>query len=182
MGAGSSPLTRGARRFRRRRARPRGLIPAHAGSTRTRKHPLSREAAHPRSRGEHAVTLPGSRRHTGSSPLTRGARWVMRLCGRYLGLIPAHAGSTSGGVFLQYRFRAHPRSRGEHAPISIWVEPSFGSSPLTRGALSSLNRRRPCQGLIPAHAGSTLGHLEIIRVIWAHPRSRGEHRDSSGQE
>ena len=49
---GSSPLTRGKHDVRDRRLPGRGLIPAHAGKTRTRasRRPLSR--AHPRSRGE----------------------------------------------------------------------------------------------------------------------------------
>ena len=52
--------------------------------------------AHPRSRGEndHRVRL---REHDhGSSPLTRGKPADRALSGKWSGLIPAHAGKTSG--------------------------------------------------------------------------------------
>ena len=50
---GSSPLTRGARRASRRRGWGLGIIPAHAGSTRTPGLAPSCTGDHPRSRGEH---------------------------------------------------------------------------------------------------------------------------------
>ena len=93
--SGSSPLTRGALAWPARGWFQVGLIPAHAGSTARltpMKSPLS---AHPRSRGEHVVGSNHASPGLGSSPLTRGAlgRWWLGL-GR-VGLIPAHAGSTS---------------------------------------------------------------------------------------
>ena len=55
-----------------------------------------RKAAHPRSRGENGYQLVSGDLHEGSSPLTRG-----KLTGWHDdtldgGLIPAHAGKTSG--------------------------------------------------------------------------------------
>ena len=50
--AGSSPLTRGKLRLRRRREAPLGLIPAHAGKTCSCPPPRRQRRAHPRSRGE----------------------------------------------------------------------------------------------------------------------------------
>ena len=56
--SGSSPLTRGKPLHRLGNMRGRGLIPAHAGKTRSclPASPLNR--AHPRSRGENALTTP----------------------------------------------------------------------------------------------------------------------------
>ena len=71
---GSSPHTRGARRFRRRSARTGGIIPAYAGSTAQRIAVDGAPADHPRIRGEHEP-IPAPKGDTmGSSPHTRGAR------------------------------------------------------------------------------------------------------------
>ena len=51
-----------------------GLIPAHAGSTRSGKDHVLRWGAHPRSRGEHGGLGCEVVEGFGSSPLTRGAR------------------------------------------------------------------------------------------------------------
>ncbi len=113
---------------------------------------------------------------SGSSPLTRGA--PLRSTGRVerKGLIPAHAGSTTRFVPLRLRQRAHPRSRGEHLWLHSVVCRYEGSSPLTRGALPSMNQKGGWLGLIPAHAGSTPFRGPSGLVLTAHPRSRGEHR------
>ena len=70
---GSSPLTRGKRRRSRLRHARRGLIPAHAGKTKTRPSTRRTPTAHPRSRGEN------------------GDHHASRVAAR---LIPAHAGKT----------------------------------------------------------------------------------------
>ena len=54
---------------------------------------------------------------------------------------------------------AHPRSRGEHARRMLFIARALGSSPLTRGAQTWLFVTNVTNGLIPAHAGSTLGLL-----------------------
>ena len=50
---------------------------------------------------------------------------------------------------------AHPRSRGEHARQVLEELTEHGSSPLTRGAPSSIPDSMDHMRLIPAHAGST---------------------------
>ena len=70
---GSSPLTRGAPRSPSLAASRTGLIPAHAGSTADKTLQSMQRAAHPRSRGEHAILRGRGPRAPGSSPLTRGA-------------------------------------------------------------------------------------------------------------
>ena len=70
----------------------------------------------------------------GSSPLTRGARPRPPQASIPAGLIPAHAGSTTGRANGTGHQQAHPRSRGEHdtnVSPDPWID---GSSPLTRGA------------------------------------------------
>ena len=131
---GSSPLTRGAPGRATIAQAHQRLIPAHAGSTGLAVMTALRIAAHPRSRGEHAVGLSANQYQEGSSPLTRGARPAPRVQNSEYRLIPAHAGSTPSRVISHRRSPAHPRSRGEH------------SEPIPPLRLS---------GLIPAHAGST---------------------------
>ena len=70
--------------------------------------------------------------------------------------------------------RAHPRSRGENGKVATSATEVQGSSPLTRGKLSSSTTPLGMPGLIPAHAGKT--HTEALPgdKTRAHPRSRGE--------
>ena len=92
---GSSPLTRGARTDDSAGLWCGGLIPAHAGSTVSATRPASRSRAHPRSRGEHPLRRGRTGRCSGSSPLTRGAHQLQAGVSVPVGLIPAHAGSTT---------------------------------------------------------------------------------------
>ena len=49
-----------------------------------------------------------------------------------------------------------------------------GSSPLTRGKPGCKSGENVGSGLIPAHAGKTVRHVEVLSISRAHPRSRGE--------
>ena len=183
---GSSPLTRGALRFRPRAPLLLGLIPAHAGSTNVAAAHQGADWAHPRSRGEHLRGLRLLLRLRGSSPLTRGALLNREERSRAGRLIPAHAGSTLVRLRMTLVPRAHPRSRGEHVDGLTLADEVLGSSPLTRGARCGCGCGAYSPGLIPAHAGST----RTLSMKWvglrAHPRSRGEHRPyhvlSNGQK
>ena len=70
---GSSPHTRGAPRLGSPVGKPRGIIPAYAGSTGSTKAVPPRASDHPRIRGEHDADLAGDVAEDGSSPHTRGA-------------------------------------------------------------------------------------------------------------
>ena len=153
----------------------RGLIPAHAGSTRVVKSVIGVCPAHPRSRGEHNTSKATNMSYMGSSPLTRGAREEPRQYLPQRGLIPAHAGSTAAALCSLHALWAHPRSRGEHQQSALPVVTVVGSSPLTRGARRSLLFGCSAMGLIPAHAGSTISNPTYAVYPGAHPRSRGEH-------
>ena len=53
----------------------------------------------------------------------------------------------------------------------------MGSSPLARGTLFHPSSCFFSGGLIPARAGNTSQSHQSSRRSWAHPRSRGEHRN-----
>ena len=134
---GSSPLTRGKQFPLIFCAFRPGLIPAHAGKTPGCFWPAMNTTAHPRSRGENRMIAGAGVLVLGSSPLTRGKQDD---CGRgslSTGLIPAHAGKTSGSRIAFPATRAHPRSRGENLRARPRNTGSCGSSPLTRGKRGS---------------------------------------------
>ena len=93
--AGSTPLTRGKLVPDIATENVTGLIPAHAGKTKSPMPPSRTTEAHPRSRGENALTMSVSGSLTGSSPLTRGKRVGIDGDRAVLRLIPAHAGKTT---------------------------------------------------------------------------------------
>ena len=133
---GSSPHTRGALGPGHRRDERRRIIPAYAGSTAGAAKTFCRRRDHPRIRGEHAGSHPGSMGGAGSSPHTRGARKALPLVSARVGIIPAYAGSTEGYLVGIVAGGDHPRIRGEHAPGYQAIAVVFR--------------------IIPAYAGSTL--------------------------
>ena len=153
--AGSSPLTRGKRHEPREGRAGRGLIPAHAGKTRSRLGAVTSSRAHPRSRGENFPARTSTYLPAGSSPLTRGKRQSVACNTGTSGLIPAHAGKTRHTALLKRLTRAHPRSRGENIDREVRKMITSGSSPLTRGKLGPGGPSCRGSGLIPAHAGKT---------------------------
>ena len=130
--------------------------------------------AHPRSRGENLEGLAGLLSGLGSSPLTRGKPAGHAASVQDARLIPAHAGKTPGGPRGRYLRWAHPRSRGENRTAVARGLSRRGSSPLTRGKLSSPCDRSQRGRLIPAHAGKTSTRQPAHPPGTAHPRSRGE--------
>ena len=152
---GSSPLTRGKHGRVSCGGCREGLIPAHAGKTCNPPRRTAGGWAHPRSRGENWRMAALTAWLWGSSPLTRGKLLATLGDENDLGLIPAHAGKTLQAAVAVELQRAHPRSRGENAPVKNAVSLATGSSPLTRGKLAF--QSVPCGecGLIPAHAGKT---------------------------
>ena len=74
----------------------------------------SQPTDHPRGCGEHVGFLFLLGRSQGSSPRMRGALFVFYRLPRYVGIIPADAGSTQGNTKIDYPFVDHPRGCGEH--------------------------------------------------------------------
>ena len=99
-GDGSSPHTRGAPRQRTAPAERERIIPAYAGSTRSREQTQARGADHPRIRGEHLPSVSQSPTFRGSSPHTRGALPRDFQGDRRGRIIPAYAGSTAAVSIL----------------------------------------------------------------------------------
>ena len=115
LGWGSSPLTRGKPIGGRRALKAGGLIPAHAGKTRSSVRQGRARTAHPRSRGENREFVTSFRYTPGSSPLTRGKLTRNDHVPVRQRLIPAHAGKTAFVACGAGAGGAHPRSRGENA-------------------------------------------------------------------
>ena len=92
---GSSPLARGTPFLQMARRAERGLIPARAGNTYTVYQLPGAARAHPRSRGEHAISEDGRPPEVGSSPLARGTPALIVEQADPKGLIPARAGNTA---------------------------------------------------------------------------------------
>ena len=172
---GSSPHTRGARRFRPVLDRRPGIIPAYAGSTPYPSYSPMTCADHPRIRGEHVDAEPRPTVVGGSSPHTRGAhpKAVRRQYGE--GIIPAYAGSTCRRIRGSAPGTDHPRIRGEHTPPHSPSSKSRASSPHTRGAHGHTVQAQRDGRIIPAYAGSTLLLPIVTKVTGDHPRIRGEH-------
>ena len=96
-----------------------------------------------------------------------------------MGIIPAYAGSTSTAGTTASRRSDHPRIRGEHLLTVSCRSPREGSSPHTRGARSPVVEDKVPRRIIPAYAGSTHSRHGRYRMVWDHPRIRGEHRGST---
>ena len=171
---GSSPLTRGKPGRGPIGIVRGGLIPAHAGKTFAFVLPTCQARAHPRSRGENSAVQFVPSVPMGSSPLTRGKPLAYKRKHAFCGLIPAHAGKTLIDSTSASSARAHPRSRGENTTHNQGAITRAGSSPLTRGKPSTVAHDTNNRGLIPAHAGKTLGGYSPPFGCKAHPRSRGE--------
>ena len=130
---GSSPLTRGKLGGLLYSMSTIGLIPAHAGKTRSCTRRTRGRWAHPRSRGENGHRKPAAHDEPGSSPLTRGKPFTLNSPMSIARLIPAHAGKTAGCGPRATPPGAHPRSRGENEAHCLVPSGVYGSSPLTRG-------------------------------------------------
>ena len=90
---GSSPRVRGAAKASVNGVPQTRIIPARAGSSRTRPIALDRSSDHPRACGEQMENQAGARNPAGSSPRVRGA--VCQAVALVLAhrIIPARAGS-----------------------------------------------------------------------------------------
>ena len=174
-GTGSSPHTRGAPLETGERVRPRGIIPAYAGSTSIRAPPIASHRDHPRIRGEHQFDLARDAELVGSSPHTRGAQYFPQGGCQAIRIIPAYAGSTIRARWRTGRRWDHPRIRGEHPGDEVTVRELAGSSPHTRGAPGWFHLHARSRRIIPAYAGSTSGPPPAGSARQDHPRIRGEH-------
>ena len=133
---GSSPLTRGTHWggivvYLRRR-----FIPAYAGNSCLGLTFGVSEPVHPRLRGELDYLQGSSDTANGSSPLTRGTRFLNGAPVRIDRFIPAYAGNSGLKSWIRSAEAVHPRLRGE----------------LARSCRDQQRYRR----FIPAYAGNSL--------------------------
>ena len=112
-------------------------------------------AVHPRGRGEHPDSPPGSDGTGGSSPRARGTRSGKTALVVDWRFIPAGAGNTVAWLSIPRADSVHPRGRGEHWELDQAINDRGGSSPRARGTPAA----RPC-----VRCSSSV-----------HPRGRGEH-------
>ena len=91
------------------------------------------------------------------------------------GITPAYAGNTLCVSVLNYRYRDHPRLRGEHVVLLYRYCISLGSPPPTRGTHHRQPVNRYVPRITPAYAGNTRFATNRLKVAWDHPRLRGEH-------
>ena len=136
---------------------------------------ILRQAAHPRSRGEHIAYVRWLVGGLGSSPLARGTCLTGASPVRGSRLIPARAGNIRRDSSTARQYSAHPRSRGEHDLCGRRGHCLGGSSPLARGTYISFSFVPWLMRLIPARAGNISAVTPRIASQPAHPRSRGEH-------
>ena len=126
-------------------------------------------------RGEHGLSSSTLKLAQGSSPHARGARHTTMSGRLRIRIIPACAGSTSGGPGRGSQMWDHPRMRGEHADDGCECPDEWGSSPHARGAHTPSLVLQLVDGIIPACAGSTRHLVPDPELVGDHPRMRGEH-------
>ena len=173
--AGSSPHVRGARPHGRVNIRHGGIIPACAGSTRTRSDECHWSKDHPRMCGEHKSIAFWVGTLRGSSPHVRGALPIVGHVEPAVGIIPACAGSTQLSHRSWRANRDHPRMCGEHTCVAATHHRLTGSSPHVRGAPATHHDFQIETGIIPACAGSTSACSRACSRTRDHPRMCGEH-------
>ena len=125
--------------------------------------------------GEHFIISARGLGKTGSSPHVRGALSQLQCPCRWLGIIPACAGSTRTLRGFRTGRWDHPRMCGEHYVHRPQLDWDVGSSPHVRGAQNLLPIMQDLDGIIPACAGSTTGVAASAKVTRDHPRMCGEH-------
>ena len=176
---GSPPLARGTLIYVLLFVMPSGITPARAGNT-TSASPFAPENwDHPRSRGEHLLSMLPFSLPQGSPPLARGTLYPSSSDLLTIGITPARAGNTFPIKCKKCRGRDHPRSRGEHRVYSKSGLDPRGSPPLARGTQLEYITTDPLEGITPARAGNTREATTFLFVLWDHPRSRGEHTKKS---
>ena len=130
------------------------FIPAYAGNAVFTLTQMKKGPAHPRIRGERIRMASFLIMPSGSSPHTRGTLGGKLDALRHVRFIPAYAGNACGGARTPSALAVHPRIRGERNDPENSLKIKDGSSPHTRGTLSSKTETMPKGRFIPAYAGN----------------------------
>ena len=172
---GSSPRMRGSQEGERLVPEKRGIIPAHAGLTCPHHLHGLRWRDHPRACGAHKLEKLAPQNEAGSSPRMRGSHVDIFGEGYRTGIIPAHAGLTTGAFCGIRKAWDHPRACGAHKEVIKMKATVKGSSPRMRGSPDRLRRWQSRIGIIPAHAGLTPTTSRQASRSRDHPRACGAH-------
>ena len=124
--------------------------------------------------GEQSTRMDETPTLTGSSPRVRGADPIGIEEFHKLGIIPACAGSSRGGVAGVVPVGDHPRVCGEQVLSARRQILEMGSSPRVRGAAEAMSLGFISERIIPACAGSRHVRDANPRWCWDHPRVCGE--------
>ncbi len=152
----------------------RGLTPAQAGSSPSRRPGPAASRTHPRAGGEFYATGGGPLDGGDSPPRRRGVRVFGEVGFDGDGLTPAQAGSSKPRSSSKKKDWTHPRAGGEFA-VPVLVEAGWGDSPpRRRGVLLSRRGTVVAQGLTPAQAGSSSQPVREGTPRRTHPRAGGE--------
>ena len=173
---GSSPRMRGSRKVKIIVIKNDGIIPAHAGLTAGALTSESTSRDHPRACGAHQNPYNQTDCLPGSSPRMRGSQGPQAARHRHDGIIPAHAGLTTGDRPTVTRARDHPRACGAHNPVPANGRVGGGSSPRMRGSRFRYGFETIHFGIIPAHAGLTRFSRKVNQCFRDHPRACGAHK------
>ena len=152
-----------------------GIIPAHAGLTRTSMAVSCCVRDHPRACGAHIINKVNLATFLGSSPRMRGSLSLSISSTSLFGIIPAHAGLTVALSRAVSILRDNPRACGAHTNLAFLLEFSLGSSPRMRGSHLVEEGNLAQLGIIPAHAGLTWHRQDDSTVSRDHPRACGAH-------
>ena len=172
--SGSSPHTRGTIPAPPPPSTRSRFIPAYAGNAPFGGSSTGEKAVHPRIRGERTGGQTALPSIIGSSPHTRGTPHPDAKCRPPLRFIPAYAGNATTRLPVSRPRSVHPRIRGERQFVMTPVSTSIGSSPHTRGTLSSSRQSSHHCRFIPAYAGNARRTPSLRRRATVHPRIRGE--------
>ena len=129
---------------------------------------------HPRVRGEKQSGIAVSGTDLGSPPRARGEGYLSSRSPSVLGITPACAGRRRISSPLAFRFRDHPRVRGEKPSGVFTVSKPLGSPPRARGEAVRAAEPSPLSGITPACAGRSHNGFRTLPRRRDHPRVRGE--------
>ncbi len=129
---------------------------------------------YPRWRGELDLQDDITEQVNGLSPLARGTRRYAMFSDARNRFIPAGAGNSAGLVPGPNIRPVYPRWRGELISNDLKTLIRIGLSPLARGTLFTVRRRKGRFRFIPAGAGNSSGLSPQCRSRSVYPRWRGE--------
>ncbi len=152
----------------------RRFIPAYAGNARSPASPSSLRSVHPRIRGERGASSLTAPHSNGSSPHTRGTRYIIHEIPDPARFIPAYAGNAALRGGRSRATAVHPRIRGERGGCPGFGRQVGGSSPHTRGTRQHSRSSSFDPRFIPAYAGNASRSSRTRASDAVHPRIRGE--------